>query len=101
MRKIIHLQQKDNVATAVKDIKAGETISYRDSEGKELSVQVREDITLGFKIALTDIAEHQSVMKYGEIIGVATCPISKGSMVHLNNLQSTRGKSELVKKGDK
>jgi altronate hydrolase len=37
-------------------------------------------------VALTDIPEGEDIIKYGEMIGVATAIIRKGQWVHTHNL---------------
>ena len=41
-------------------------------------------------MALTDIATGETVVKYGESIGEATEPISRGVLTHVNNIRGTR-----------
>ena len=49
----------------------------------------------GHKIALRDIAPGEHIMKYGECIGAASHPISKGDYVHVHNLDALRGRGDL------
>ncbi len=37
------------------------------------------------------------VIKYGEIIGRATCDIDVGDHVHVHNVESQRGRGDLLK----
>ena len=46
------------------------------------------DIPAGHKYALKDIEKGQTVIKYGQIIGRATCDIKKGDWVHTHNVKS-------------
>ena len=88
-RKAIWLNAKDNVATALEPMKAGEEVEV--SLGDEnLSVQLQEDIPLAHKFALTDVAEGEPVYKYGMPIGGATQAIRKGEHVHDHNLKGFR-----------
>ena len=52
------------------------------------TVEVREPIGLGHKVALADIAVGEPVRKYGQIIGFASKAIAAGSLVHVNNLSA-------------
>jgi len=45
-----------------------------------------DTIPSGHKIATAEIAVGEPVRKYGQVIGVATAPISKGAHVHVQNL---------------
>jgi len=51
-------------------------------------IVARERIQMGHKIALTEIAEGATVLKFGVAIGVATCRIAPGDWVHLHNCRS-------------
>lgn len=61
-------------------------ISERDNVGVRLTDG--DGIKAGHKFALCDIGEGEPVIKYGEIIGRATCDIKKGEWVHTHNLRS-------------
>lgn len=66
MNKPLIINQKDNVAIALNNSK----------------------IKVGHKLALKDIQKGEYVIKYGEIIGIATNDIKKGELVHTHNLKS-------------
>lgn len=74
----------DYVATAAHELLPSETVKIRGVH-EEYEIQVRERIPVGHKIALRDIAAQEEVLKYGEIIGLATCPIPAGCWVHIHN----------------
>ena len=80
-RKLIKIEEHDNVAVAVESIKRGQTVIAGQTE-----VTAQEDIPFGHKIALRDIEAEEAVIKYGYAIGHASCPIKKGSWVHSHNL---------------
>ena len=71
--KYIKINPDDNVAVALQDLQAGETV-----EGVELLC----DIPRGHKIVLSDLAEGQNVVKYGFPIGHVTRPAQAGTMVN-------------------
>jgi (2R)-sulfolactate sulfo-lyase subunit alpha len=81
----------DLVAVATDDIARNEEIVavYMD-DGKETSLKSKEDIALGHKIALRNIARGEKVIEYGEVIGAATKDIATGEHVHVHNLKSLR-----------
>ena len=66
--KAVLLRGDDNVAVAARPIPKG-TRRWR-SDGR--TVEVREPIALGHKVALRDIAAGEPVRKYGQIIGFAS-----------------------------
>lgn len=83
--------EEDHVGVAVRDLKAGETVSgvYQKSL-KETHVLIREAIPLGHKVALTDLDPGDQVLKYNEVIGAVTQPIRTGDHVHVHNIRSVR-----------
>ena len=48
------------------------------------------DIPLGHKIALTDFAVGDTVIKYGHDIGKVVADIKAGDHVHIHNLKTKR-----------
>ena len=94
----IVLSEKDNVATCVQDVESGTCIGVRYGE-KMQNVTAQEDIPFGFKIAVKDIAKGEHIKKYGESIGLASSNIATGDMVHVHNLEGTRGRGGLVAGG--
>ena len=80
---------KDNVAVAIEPITKGETITYL-CEGKEVSLTAAQDITIYHKLARTDIAKGEPIVKYGEHIGLAGCDIKAGEHVHVHNVEDHR-----------
>ena len=81
----------DDVGVAVLDLKKGSTVSAVTLEGKSVgSVKLRENVPLGHKVALRDVAKERAVIKYGRQIGKAVQPIAKGAHVHIHNLKTMR-----------
>ncbi len=83
----IILSGKDNVATALVDLSAGNYIS--SSGESRTTITVPEDISAGFKLALSDIRKAEPIYKYGYVIGLAKTDIKKGHCVHVHNLVSS------------
>jgi hypothetical protein len=83
----IILSSKDNVATALIDLSAGEYM-YDSGENRSM-ITVPEDIRAGFKLALSDIHQREPIYKYGYVIGSAKVDIQKGHCVHVHNLVSS------------
>lgn len=81
------LDPKDNVVTCVRDVATGETVCYRKGDDF-LSVDAKENIPFGHKIALEDFAQETEIYKYGELIGKTNRPIEKGCLVDHNNIYS-------------
>ncbi|MCI6957224.1 MAG: UxaA family hydrolase [Candidatus Faecousia sp.] len=86
----------DNVATIFANgITDGTEVEVRDKKGNSEVITVHGDVPYGHKIALRDIAPGEHIMKYGECIGAASHPISKGDYVHVHNLDALRGRGDL------
>lgn len=81
------MDEKDNVVTCVKEVKAGEEVVYRKGEDY-FSVKAEEDIPFCHKIALIDFEEGDEVLKYGELIGKTTCAVKKGHWISHENIYS-------------
>ncbi len=88
MGKAVLINEKDNVATAVSDLKQGEDAVYRVGSGTK-QIKASEDIPYGHKIALAKIAKGSNIIKYGEAIGRAKSDIGAGQWVHTSNTDET------------
>lgn len=85
----------DNVATIfANDITDGTEVEIRDKKGNSEKVLVIGDVPYGHKIAVKDIKKDELVIKYGEEIGIATKDIKKGEYVHVQNIDSMRGRGD-------
>ena len=80
-RRAVLLRGDDNVAVAARPIPKGFVITVGGR-----TVEVREPIALGHKVALTAIETGSPVRKYGQIIGFAARPIAAGAWVHVHNV---------------
>ncbi len=83
-------RKDDSVAVAVKDVETGSgRLAFLNSD-ETLTLEVKEAIPLGHKVALGDIAEGSDIVEYGEIVGHSIAPIPAGSLVHVHNIRSNR-----------
>lgn len=89
MSGIIVTHPNDNVATALNDLVAGQTITVSGSN-QITSLVVGENINRGHKISLIVLNSGQLVIKYGEHIGCTTASINAGRHVHTHNMRSMR-----------
>jgi altronate dehydratase small subunit len=97
-RRALIMHPNDNVATTVEDIQAGEEVSIPVAGGT-LTLRAAETIPFGFKLALQDIPPGAIIRKYGETIGRAGTAITRGSLVHIHNLEGTRARGDLERSG--
>jgi altronate dehydratase len=80
-KRVLVLDERDSIAVALEPLEPGDRVA---------SVLVTEAIPFGHKVALTAIAEGSTVLKYGEVIGIAISAIEPGAHVHVHNLVSAR-----------
>lgn len=81
----------DDVGVAVRDLKKGEKIGAVTLEGKSAgSVKLRENVPLGHKVAMRDLATDASVIKYGRPVGRVVKRITRGAHVHVHNVKTLR-----------
>jgi altronate hydrolase len=81
--KAVILRSDDTVAVAARPIPRGFSLPLGGR-----TIEVREPIGLGHKVALNDIKPGEPVRKYGQIIGFASQAIPAGSLVHVHNLRA-------------
>ena len=83
---------KDSVAVVVVEgVKAGDALTGLIlDEDRTITLQCTEDIPLGHKVALRDMAEGDTVIKYGVDIGRVVQPIRKGAHAHVHNVKTKR-----------
>ena len=90
-KKAIQIDAKDNVATTTSIVEAGEELEVLSPNGDIiLKTKPVEKIIFGHKIALKDLKTGDKIIKYGEVIGVASKPIKVGEWVHTQNVNSAR-----------
>ena len=71
------LNERDNVCVALRVITEGESVC---------GCIAKSDIPKGHKMAISDVAKGEAVLKYGSPIGVALEKITAGEHVHTSNL---------------
>ena len=91
--KVIVINEKDNVATALKALAASTRVSW-EVGGHAEGITLIEDIPMGHKVALRDIEKGVPVIKYGEPIGESTTRIARGTHVHIHNVISRPRETE-------
>jgi altronate dehydratase small subunit len=95
IQRAVIIDAKDNVATALTDLKARETLALRVGD-RDLAVELIAPIPFGHKFSLAYVIAGSTIIKYGETIGTATTEIRPGDHVHVHNVASTRGRGDLA-----
>lgn len=79
MSKLFKINNKDNVAVALEELKKGEIID---------NVKLLDDIPFGHKVLLNDLKNGENIIKYGNPIGHLTIDCKKGEHIHEHNLKT-------------
>ena len=90
-RKVLILDERDNIAVCLVDMTLGETI-----EQDELQITTLNTIPRGHKIATRPIVKGEGIIKYGERMGHAIEPIAIGEHVHVHNILGDRLSAEQI-----
>lgn len=89
----IVMHSNDSVVTLLRSVKKGEVLTFA-IEDSTCTLTVKEDVNFGHKLALKKIETGETILKYGESIGVATTTIEAGEHVHVHNLIGVRGRGD-------
>ena len=83
---------RDTVAVVVVEgVKAGTSMTgWIMDEDKTMSLAARQDISIGHKVALKDMAPGDTVLKYGIDMGKVTAAIKAGEHAHVQNIKTKR-----------
>ena len=83
---------KDNVGVVViEDLKAGTKMQGVITEtDTPTEATANHDIPVGHKVALTDLKKGDTVIKYGEDVGVVKADAKRGDHVHIHNMKTKR-----------
>ncbi|RLE13610.1 D-galactarate dehydratase [Candidatus Aerophobetes bacterium] len=87
------ISSADNVATALNRLNVGTVISLSTTKGKK-QILLKQPIDCGHKFSIKNINKGEPIIKYGEIIGLATEDIPEGYHVHIHNVESRRGRGD-------
>ena len=88
---IIH-DEKDNVGVVVIEStkKGQECCAWIMENDKTIKVSSINEVPLGHKIALQDLKEGDTILKYGHDIGKVVKSIKKGEHVHVHNVKTKK-----------
>ena len=88
---LVH-DHKDNVGVVVVEgLTAGtEMLCVVTHDNSDFKLTAKADIPIGHKVALADLGEGDTIIKYGEDIGRMVGPAEKGGHVHVHNLKTKR-----------
>ncbi|MGH6637390.1 MAG: flagellar biosynthesis protein FlgA [Polaromonas sp.] len=83
---------KDTVAVVVVEgVKTGDAMTgWIMDEDRMINVQALQDIPIGHKVALKDMAVGDTVLKYGIDMGKVVASILAGQHAHVHNIKTKR-----------
>lgn len=88
---LVH-SRKDNVGVVVVEgLTAGtDMLCVVTEDDSDFHLTATQDVPIGHKVALEDLCEGGTVIKYGEDIGRLVSDVAKGAHVHVHNLKTKR-----------
>jgi (2R)-sulfolactate sulfo-lyase subunit alpha len=83
---------RDNVGVVVVEgVEAGnDLLCVVTEDNSDFRITAKHDVPIGHKIALTDLSDGDTAIKYGEDIGRFVADVAKGEHVHTHNLKTKR-----------
>lgn len=88
---VVH-EDGDSVGTVVVEgVKAGAMLTgWVMEQDRTITLKTVSDIPIGHKIALKDLTNNDTVIKYGVDIGRTIMPIKVGEHLHVHNVKTKR-----------
>ncbi|MBA3506563.1 MAG: UxaA family hydrolase [Betaproteobacteria bacterium] len=88
---VLHDPNDSVAVVVVEGVKAGTSLTGLIlDEDKTIALACVQDIPLGHKVALKDMAVGDTVIKYGVDIGKVVQPIQRGQHAHVHNIKTKR-----------
>jgi (2R)-sulfolactate sulfo-lyase subunit alpha len=88
---LVH-NRKDNVGVVVVEgVEAGaELLCVITEDNSDFRLTAKQDVPIGHKVALANLANGDTAIKYGTDIGKMIAAVSVGEHVHTHNLKTKR-----------
>ena len=88
---VLHDPDDSVAVVVVEGVKAGTTLTGLIlDQDRTIALRCVQDIPLGHKVALRDMAAGDTVIKYGVDIGKVVAPIARGEHLHVHNVKTKR-----------
>lgn len=88
---VLHDAHDSVAVVVVEGVKAGMVLEgWIMDEDRMTSVTALQDIPIGHKVALKDMAVGDTVIKYGIDMGRVVAPIQAGQHAHVHNIKTKR-----------
>jgi (2R)-sulfolactate sulfo-lyase subunit alpha len=88
---VLHDAHDSVAVVVVEGVKAGMPLAgWIMDEDRMTELVARQDIPIGHKVALRDMAIGDTVLKYGIDMGKVVAPIKAGEHAHVQNIKTKR-----------
>jgi len=88
---VVHDEHDSVGVVVVEGLKAGQTLTgWIMDQDRMITFTAKDDIPIGHKLAIRDIAAGDTIIKYGVDIGRAVAPIAAGAHLHVHNVKTKR-----------
>ena len=88
---LVHANSDNVGVVVVEGVEAGaELFCVVTEDNRDFTLTAKQDVPIGHKIALADLAEGDTAIKYGTDIGRIVAAVAKGEHVHTHNLKTKR-----------
>ena len=88
---VLHDADDTVAVVVVEGVRAGTAMTgWVMDDDRTIELEARQDIPIGHKVALKDMAVGDTVVKYGIDMGKVVSPIKKGEHAHVHNIKTKR-----------
>jgi len=88
---VLHDANDSVAVVVVEGVRAGTAMTgWVMDDDRLIRLQAQQDIPIGHKVALADMALGDTVLKYGVDIGRVVAPIKAGEHAHVHNIKTKR-----------
>lgn len=88
---LVHDKQDNVGVVVVEGLTAGtKMLCVVTEDNSDFTLRVNDDVPIGHKVALSDLKDGDTAIKYGQDIGRIVASVTKGSHVHTHNLKTKR-----------
>ena len=88
---IVHNENDSVGVVVVEGVSAGDTLNgWIMDQQKDITFEAKDHIPIGHKLAIADLADGDTLIKYQVDIGRVVAPIAQGEHVHVHNVKTKR-----------
>jgi (2R)-sulfolactate sulfo-lyase subunit alpha len=88
---LVHDKQDNVGVVVVEGLTAGTAmLCVVTEDNSDFQLVVNDDVPIGHKVALADLSDGETAIKYGQDIGRFVANIPKGNHVHTHNMKTKR-----------